>query len=205
MDKEKFSEEELHKLYMNWIQNRSPEEFKLHLTILDYQYTLFEDMTFQEKSLCWEIAAFIHEEIEPLFLELDPALYRFYIVDDNKKYAGQCNGIEHTICITRSYIDDKKVILHEMIHAYEFILKQRRPMLEEYLLLALYRKLSPLVPDLDNRLAQHGELYGQDCVSASGGYHGLLFYLKSLDLDIRCNYEPGTVCGYGRDTGDMWY
>ena len=92
-----------------------------------------------------------------------------------------------------------------MIHAYEFILSQKIPMLHEYLTLALYKKLSPLINDLDKRLSEHGEMYGQYRVTSSGGYHGLLFYLKSLDLDIRCGYSLGTVCGYGRDNGDMYY
>lgn len=127
-----------------------------------------------------------------------------YIVDDNKEYSSQFNPNEHTIFITRSHIDDKRVILHEMIHAYEHMLEQKHHMLNEYLLLALYKKLSPLIPDLDKRLAEHGEMYSQYRVRSLGGYHGLLFYLKSLDLDIRCDYKLGTVCGYGRDTGDMW-
>lgn len=205
MNTEALSDEKLHELYNKWWSNRTPEEYKLHFDILDYEESYFEDMTFQKDSLCWEIASFVDAEFDHLYLELTQTSYRFYIVDDNKEYSGQCNSLEHTISITRSHVFDKTVILHEMIHAYEAILEQHESILCEYLLLALYKKLLPTIPDLDERLVKHSEIYGQRCVSSSGGYHGLLFYLKSLDLDIRCGYDLGTVCGYGRDTGDMWY
>lgn len=205
INKELLSDDELHTLYQEWFFNRSPEESKLYLNILEYENLFFEDMTFQEGSLCWGICSFLVEEFDQLYLELSASMYRCYIVDDNKSYIGECNGIEHTISITQSHIFDKAVILHEMIHAYEFILKQKYPILYEYLILAMYKKLLPIISNLDKRLSEHGEMYGQYCVTSSGGYHGLLFYLKSLDLDIRCSFDLGTVCGYGRNTGEMWY
>lgn len=205
MNTEALSDNKLHELYCEWWSNRTSEEYNLHSIILEYENTYFADMTFQEDSLCWEIASFIDEEFDHLYLELSPAMYRCYIVDNKKPYWGQCNGMERTISITQSHVSDKSVILHEMIHAYEFILSQHEPILQEYLLLALYKKLLPSIPDLDKRLVEHSEIYGQHCVSSIGGNHGLLFYLKSLDLDIRCGYSLGTVCGYGRDSGKMFY
>lgn len=37
--------------------------------------------------------------------------------------------------------------------------------------------------------------YNEDLANA-GGEHDLLFFLKSIDLDIRCGFELLTVFGY---------
>lgn len=71
------SDDELHELYSNWWNNRSPEEYELHATILDYECALFEDMTFQEGSLCWEITDFLFEEFDSVCLGLEPFMCRF--------------------------------------------------------------------------------------------------------------------------------
>lgn len=133
-------------------------------------------------------------------------MYRFLVVEDTPVFLGQCNSLERTLAITKSYLQDKRVILHEMIHAHENILDSTHySVLRENLLIALYKKLSPRISDLEQRIAEHSEIYSQTKVMSSGGKHDLLFFLKSLDLDIRCHYPLGTVCGYGRYTGDMWY
>lgn len=208
MDSKIFSDDKLYTLYSEWVFNRSPEELELSLSILDYEEIYFEDMAFQENSLCWNIYSFIVENFEELYLDISSSkwMYRFLITEDNLKFTGQCNSLERTLSITKSHIHDKKVILHEMIHVHENILDSTcYSVLRENLLIALYRKLLPQVIDLEQRIAAHSELCSQMNVLNTGGKHDLLFFLKSLDLDIRCGYKLGTVCGYGRDTGDMWY
>ena len=138
-------------------------------------------------------------------LELRSQYFTFHIEDLENGIMGQTNFPERKIVIAPKYKNDKSVILHEMIHAYELTLQTEHSVLNELLLITLYNKLKPQIPELDKLISEHVELYGQHCVSISGGTHGLLFYLKSLDLDLRCEYKLGTVCGYGRDTGEMWY
>ena len=202
------NDDQLHEKYKLWWSNRTQDEYELHETIMYYDDAFFEDMAFRENSLCWNIYSFISENMEELYLDLSSSkwMYRFLIMEDNPEFKGEHDPLDRTISITRRYIKDRRVILHEMIHAYENILDNTNySVLKENLLIALYRKLSPEISDLDQRIAIHSELWGQTNVMNSGGKHGLLFFLKSLDLDIRCSYPLGTVCGYGRDTGDMWY
>lgn len=191
--------------FSEWLSSRTAEEENLFLTAIDYEYQFFEDMTFQENSLCWNIASFKDAEFDHLYLGISNYQYRFYITADNNSFMGMHDCIDKTITITQSHIHDTHVLLHEMLHAYEAMLNDQNPILRENLLIALYRKLTPKIPDLPNRIQQHSELYGQQCVTSFGGSHGLLFFLKSLDLDIRLGYSLGTVCGYGRDTGEMFY
>lgn len=202
---EQLTEFQLNNLYNEWWHARTLDECKLHNTILEYENEYFEDMNLEENSLCWNIAAFSYSEFDCPFLNLESNYYRYYIVNDSSDFNGCCYSLEHKIEITKPNVENKAVILHEMIHAHESIIQEKNPIFFEFLLLQLYNKLALLINDLDTRIIEHSELYGQNQISHSGGYHGILFYLKSLDLDLRCKYPLGTVCSYGRDTGEMWY
>jgi hypothetical protein len=83
------------------------------------------------------------------------------------------------------------VLLHEMIHAYEFQLSQpRRELILVYLYGRLAKKLGEPRLQAFIDLHTHGALYVPD--------HSLLFLLKSLDLDVRLKKAFGTVAAYGR-------
>ena len=103
-------------------------------------------------------------------------------------------------------------LLHEMIHFYIHELEgdradesgSSRPdqSLKQYIAVKLWLKLSESVPDLDQRAQDFVELTDHDELEHKGGEHDLLFFLKSLELDVKCGYPLGTVFGYGRaDTG----
>lgn len=63
----------------------------------------------------------------------------------------------------------------------------------------LYNKLNPEIPDLDDKIAGRANILSGMDIYIQGGKHDILFFLKSLDLDLRCGYKLGTVCGYDRD------
>ena len=194
----KEEEKRLAKLYGEWSFNNA-EDCALLNTAYEYEEDYFEDMTFKKDSLCYDIF-FIADERQNKFLDIESNYFRFFVIDDNGEIAGCTDLRERTISITRSNVKNKSVVLHEMIHAYERILHDSNPILLENIMLSLYLKLSPLIPDLDKRIKIHSELCGQQELARIGGYHGLTFFLKSLDLDIRCGYPLGTICGYGRDS-----
>ena len=81
-----------------------------------------------------------------------------------------------------------------MIHAYEGALDWA---FQQILLTCLYKDLSRKIDNLDGRLVEncHASILRQNALI--GGCHSVLFYLKSLDLDLRCGFELGTVWGYG--------
>lgn len=191
--------------YQKWFNNRTPEEYELHGDILKYQEEYFEDMTLQPNSLLHNTADIMENMYDVFSLELNFHHYTFHIANLDEYTMGETCHPERKITIAPKYKNSVPVILHEMIHAYEHILHDEHFTLNELMLLYFYNKLKPLIPDLDTLIEEHAELYGQHCISSTGGSHGILFYLKSLDLDMRCGYKLGTVCGYGRDTGDMWY
>lgn len=190
--------EEISKLYNEWWHNRTLEEYELQGLCFDCEEEYFEDMLLKEGSLLNDIIETVLDMTDGIFLGIDNNL-RLYIVD-NDDFNGCFYRKENKIEINKKYITDKSVILHELIHFYENQLTEEfEPFIRELLVLELYNKLLPTVKDLRERIFKHCELYSYAETFKGNGDHGVLFFLKSLDLDIRCGYPLGTVCGYGRD------
>ena len=189
-------------LYHEWWSKRTPEEYFLHGLCFEYEEENFEDMTLKEGSLLNDVIEIVENYTDGIYLGIDGRL-RIYVVDECENghcYSGRYNLEDHKIEIVKEYINSKDVILHELIHFYEHQLEEEEnPLIRELLIVELYNKLSPQIPDLRKRLFDHCELYSYVETFKSGGQHGVLFFLKSLDLDIRCGFPFGTVCGYGRD------
>lgn len=189
--------EELNKLYNEWWSNRTPEEYALQGLCFDYEEEYFEDMLLKDGSLLNDIIETTSEITDGIFLGMDKL--RLYIVNSDDFY-GCFYRNEGKIEISKDYENDKSVILHELIHYYENMLEEELPsLIRELLVLELYNKLIPQIPDLRKRIFKHCELYSYTETFKGSGQHGVLFFLKSLDLDVRCGFPLGTVCGYGRD------
>ncbi len=189
------------------------EEKKLQEKIMEYEEAYFEDFTLKTDSILHDFISFGTEDDSGNFVECSydlPATELFYWeapyvikITNLDSYGGICNTESRTITIDPEYIDDQKVVLHEMIHAYISQFKgDQFAVFLECLLLRLYNELKIKIPDLESRIINHTHSLGQDDFRGKGA-HGLLFLLKSLDLDLRLNLPLGSVCGYGRDnTGE---
>lgn len=193
----KKNNEQLYKLYDEWWSNRTPEEYELQGLFFDCEEEYFEDMLLRDGSLLNDIIETVSEVTDGIFLGIDKL--RLYLTDNNS-FHGCFYRSENKIEINRKYATDKSVILHELIHYYENQLEEEfPPFIRELLVLELYNKLLPKIDDLRERIFRHCELYSYTETFKGCGEHGVLFFLKSLDLDIRCGYPLGTTCGYGRD------
>lgn len=110
----------------------------------------------------------------------------------NKNYGGVCRGKQKRIIIRKSRNNkaERNTLLHEMIHAYEFMLPEHY---RQYLVIYLYSKVAKKIGS--RKLTR---------VFDSDSYigfvkHNPLFLLKSLDLDIRFRRPLGTIYSYGRE------
>lgn len=194
---------ELYQLYTTWWENRSPDELTLHYKILEYEEEYFEDMRFEPSSILKDYLVFLYDGYDcensfDLNLGLEDYYYR-YNIESLEDDAGIHNKEERSIKIDPEHIEDKTVILHEMIHAHENIVNAAYPFLRDILLLSLYNLLKDRIDDLDDRIKAHAHVISGENIYNLGGNHDVLFYLKSLDLDLRCDYKLGTICGYGRE------
>jgi hypothetical protein len=121
--------------------------------------------------------------------------------DDDIEETGAFSEEEDAININYKYKDDDAVLLHEMLHyhisRYEKLKKENIYLVTEVLLLRLYETLKVKIPDLENKIVVHGHFKKQ------GHYlqekeHNLLFFLKSLELDLQLSIPLGSVFGYTR-------
>lgn len=190
------------KEFDNYRSNITSDQFQLLNMFYEYEYEYFDDMMLSENSLMGDIAEIVSENYDYLPLGLEYANIRIYHVDTSN-FQGCFYPYERKIEIQAGLEPEieKSVILHEMIHFYEWQLQNTFPVAKELLTVRLYNDLSKSVDNFENLIYRHCNLFEQEetFVESSSGIHGLLFYLKSLELDIRCGYPLGTVCGYSRN------
>lgn len=187
------------KLYDDWYHNQTDIEFELTIFILSLE-NLFDDMLFYENSITGDymLRDGKHKKFQKE-LSIDEQLFRI-IVEDTKKYDAYVDISEPKIVINKKHVNNKATILHEMIHAHEYILQKQKTLLKEIVLIELYKNLKPQLAkrslNLDAIIFNHANIPHNQDLSEYGGEHDLLFLLKSLDLDLKCDFELFTVFGY---------
>ena len=126
----------------------------------------------------------------------------------NNEIIGQANDVDREILIDKKLERYKKrlthVLLHEMIHAYEFDFfyasKITDPTLQylcfmrrDYLMIKLMQKLKMSKRLLSNAL-------GEAAAHGLGNIgHTPLFALKAMELDMRLKLKLGTIIGYDKE------
>jgi hypothetical protein len=191
-----------------WTGTASEDEKRLARTIEKFENKYFNDVQFEPESITGDFFAVefqddsgkLQKDYEDVPFPI--SLIQTYVFKlEEIKAEGQCDTEKHIICIKPKYKTKKAIILHEMIHAYEGILLENPlgEVLRDMLFISLYKDLNTKIKNLDNLIMTHGHSMNQRDITTKGGFHGILFYLKSLDLDLRLGLKLGTVCGYGRD------
>lgn len=189
--------DELRSQYERWSTTQTQEIFDLHIASLmceDY----FDDMCLTKKSIVGKYLDTPYEDSkddDDYTLSIDAHFYKFYITDEE-----ECDGYtdiyNRTITIHRKHINDKNILLHEMLHAHEHIINSAVPVVRDILIIELYNHLKKHIQDLDKLIYNHANLLHNLELTDMGGNHSVLFMLKSLDLDLRLNNELFTVFGY---------
>jgi hypothetical protein len=185
--------------FEKWSDNRSPAECALQSLALEYESRHFRDLRLEDRQIEKSLLEYEwqddvgrwHRTCRCLDSEgIDSWILRFRRHAD---WLGLCEPKFRRISI-RPGLDDAQrriTLLHEMIHAYESILTVP---FREWLVLELHRRL---VKKISERRLRRFEAASTNAMVHNGA-HGVLFLLKSLDLDLRFGWQPGTVFGYGR-------
>ena len=185
----------LHQKYYEWLENRTEKEKDLELFVLLHE-NLFDDMCFDRGSITGEYM--IRDNEYKQFendLSLDAEYFKF-IVDNIQEFDGTTYRNDRKIIIKDKCCTNEPIILHEMIHAHEFIINLRNPILKDIVLLELYKNLKLKIPRLDDWIFNHANIPHNLDLASKYGEHDLLFFLKSLDLDLKCGFDLFTVFGY---------
>jgi len=185
---------ELHDKYFDWLERRSRDEKKLYERALAFEERYFKDMrleSFSKRLTEMQDAetGIVYQEGFDQAFDLSVAQWR-YVIKGDLDSDGRCNGSERVIEIHPNHEKNNEVLLHEMIHAYEFLLFEASPSYGQYVLLALYNKLSKKVPGLMKLVTLDSHI--------ALNVHTPLFMLKSIDLDIRLRRPLGTIYEYDR-------
>ena len=187
--------------YSSWWDNRTADEIKLQMICYECEEKYFNDMTMQIDSIAYDIVEVLQDMYDYIPFGLDGLCVRFFVVDgfDDPDTLGQYDIKNRTISVKKENLDNKGVILHEMLHFYLCRIEEINHAISEYLLLKFYEDLKKKIPSLDSIILSHADIYTLHHLESYGGRHGILFLLKSLDLDLRCGYKLGTVFGYGKE------
>lgn len=191
------------KRFNEWWSNRSPAEYELQRTAIEFEEKYFADLTLESAEIRRELFAYQFFAPDGSLVDADADDGSNSISIDNdwmfkfrkmKENVGLCDYRSQTIFIYPGLgaIEHKATLLHEMIHAYE---RQLSPPDREWLLLHFYRRMSKKIPL--SRLRRYASV-SNHCLNHNAT-HGLLFLFQSLELDMRFGWKPGTVFGYGRD------
>ena len=193
----------------------SDEEVEVFQQVAYYQ-DLFDDMHFDEDSIVGkytkvnylnpdgtQVAGTIPIPHSLKYFDPQSYIYRVVSIQEMPNAWGCYNSGDCSLSLREDVLDDPAILLHEMIHMHEHnIEKEPRHYYRDILLLALYRNLKPKIKkkgfNLDDLIFKHANIPEAERIIQIGGEHDILFYLKSLDLDLKMGYELGTICGYGR-------
>ena len=195
--------------FYNWLWYKaSPDEKKLVDLIGQFKDDYFEDMEFKPGSIVDDFTkytavnvngsgeSFEDSAVPEELTYFDIANYQFSVQELDDCY-GFYRSSDKTLCVEPESLETRpQTILHEMIHLYEDLYEELPRFYHDILLWALYKKLRDYIPDLDIMIKDYGQVLHEDDIMQSGGVHDLLFFLKSLDLDIRRGYTLGTTMGY---------
>lgn len=102
---------------------------------------------------------------------------------------------KQVFCVNVTHKDDDNTIIHELIHLHENVLSSV-PFFRDVVFISLYWDLKKRVPDLDGMIREFSNIWNETSISEYGGEHSVLFFLKSLDIDIKKGQKLGTVFGY---------
>ena len=183
----------------------SDEEFALFQQVAFLSAEFFDDMSFEEYSIVGKYGKLVDGGIHPALEKLqniDWESYTFCVGEfENPEFLASFDPRTKTLTVSEKYLTEDYVLLHELIHIHEHILDTLPAYYRDILTLSLYNDLSPKLKkrgnDLDAMLASFCLIVNEGMMDSAGGTHSPLFFLKSLDLDLRKGYPLGRVLSYG--------
>ena len=200
------------KMFDEWFMEMTPQEKRLAELVYEYEEKYFADFCFKPESIIEPFVEYKRKHpangewvknrvtLPYEITSLAYSYYRMKVEELDEGVGGMTNVKDRVIIIPPNNIDRKNIVLHEMIHAYLAVLcKSFFSHHREVLFFCLYKDLLRKIPELDERIMFHSCEVNRNRIERRGGEHGILFLLKSLDLDLKCGFKLGTVCGNGHD------
>lgn len=197
------------KFYTWYVTDATDEERALAQKVEELGWAYFGDMRFESDSILHDFVIVQTKNNEGVWVDcttdlppsFDPFSYQwftYHIKEVDPLTQGRFDHEEQSLTISPRYVEDEVTILHELIHLHEFVIDELPLYYHELVLWCLYQNLRSKVSNLDIIIKKCVHIYDQDMLNSRAGAHGILFLLKSIDIDLRKGYPLGTVFGYGR-------
>ncbi len=139
--------------------------------------------------------------LPPEFDVFSPLWLNYHIMTPEEDERLNCEGYysweENELGVPRRNLNNDVVLLHELIHVHERLVNAFPIYYHDTLYWALYSDLKKKIPRIDEMITGHAHVLIGQSIEREGGAHGVLFLLKSLDLDIRMGWKLGTVFNFG--------
>lgn len=179
----------------------NPEEHKLFLKLLHFDEKYFRDFRL-EKNIRGISSMKIfdkdkkkwvnYQENSPLY-DL-PGLEEWTIkirIRLKELAAGQCISKKKLLEFERDSINDKSILLHELIHAREDMLPS---LYQQYFTILFYEKFKRLYGlNFVNKVIKNETHF---FLARESNYHTILFALKSFEIDRKNRWPLGKTAGY---------
>lgn len=151
---------------------------------------LFEDMTLSD--------SWASEYVDMTELDDSDGFYKQIVVrvDDMPDVAGCYSTETDEITISPDYCSDLVTLAHELVHMWVHRLRGFSMGYYEMVLVHLWDELKSRQPDVIKGAFGLLECHRHSELENSGGEHGLLFLLKSYDIDMRMGWPLGRTFGY---------
>jgi len=191
------------KRFAQWINTISDSEHDLRMQAIGYEHRYFSDLTLQNQRIAKKLATYEMQADDGRWVTVQDdlqlgvtlsGLWIFRYRRLRRRKLGCCHTQKRLIEIKAGLKGKvfKGTLLHKMIHAYEEMLKLP---FRDWLLLDLYQRMKRKIGERAVRRCINVNTHTRNSVVS----HGVLFLLKSLELDERLGWKHGTVFGYGRD------
>ena len=195
--------------YIAWRSKASEVEVQLWDRMADFRETMFTDMLFEPGSSSYNLIKYQSKDPESNVWVDDSAVLYDHITNFSTSWftikveeltgcAAYYSKSEQQIHISTKFVDNDVILLHEMIHLFEFMINDLPLHYHDMLYWAIYQDLRKKIEGLDDAITQHAHALDSMTLYNKGGLHDILFLLKSFDLDLRQGYPFGTVFGYRR-------
>lgn len=182
-------------------------EIHLKAMLMSFENKYFKDLTLQDTVLQKQLLSHLFEsdskesvlpnpETKKISKLLSIEFYNVKIRDFDEGTEGLHNANTKTIYLSKRLEGEQRIsstLLHEMLHAYEYRIHRAFHSLYQPLLIHTYEDLKRNLGE--QKFGQVMTNLPREVRSTLDG-HSLFFWLKSLELDLKLDYKPGTVAGF---------
>jgi hypothetical protein len=193
-----YFEESSRDAYEKWLKSATDKEREIADRALGFEFNFFYDLLLSEPSAERDLDD-IPEFVEEISQWMSVSYKCRFIVDHgfSSEGAGAAYDLAtRTFRIHPDLVDNDLVLIHELIHHYDYGLQKM--LWRDFVVIRLYEKLRATIPNLWQHCRSH---FSQIVPRCGFMVHTLLFLLISLYFDHKLGLPLGSIFDYDKHQG----